>query len=122
MRGVNLLINVSLKLPENGNENCAHHKDEKIQGYAEPKIIGKAIPAGPVHHEIRLVPDGGCKKHALAPKQAAIMNGLGLTPSVAAVEMAMGIRRTAVALLLRIWVLILANRSMPINTTCGPKL
>ena len=64
MRGVNLLINVSLKRPENGNEKCAHHKDEKIEGYTEPEIIGECVTTWSVHHEIRLVPDGGCKTRA----------------------------------------------------------
>jgi hypothetical protein len=47
----------------------------------------------------------GVAKQALAPKQTAMINGLGSTPSLRAVEMAMGSSSTAVALLLSSWVL-----------------
>ena len=61
----------------------------------------------------------GVAKQALAPKQTAMIKGLGSTPIPMAVDMAIGKRSTAVALLLSIWVLILVSRINPPRTTIG---
>jgi hypothetical protein len=61
----------------------------------------------------------GVAKQALAPKHTAMIKGLGLTPSMVAVEMAIGSIRMAVALLLKICVLILVNRMSPLKTIIG---
>ena len=54
----------------------------------------------------------GVAKQALAPKQIPIINGFGSTPSVRAVEIAIGRSNTAVALLLKIWELMLVRISL----------
>ncbi len=58
----------------------------------------------------------GVAKQALAPKQIPMIKGLGSTPRDVAVDTAMGSRRTAVALLLSIWVHRLERRIIPRST------
>ena len=63
----------------------------------------------------------GVAKQALAPKHTAMINGLGLTPIPRAVDIAMGSSNTAVALLLKIWVLMLVSRINAASIHCAEK-
>ena len=52
---------LTLKWPENGNEDHAQNPENQVQRQADLDEVTEFIAAGAVHHGIGLIANGGCE-------------------------------------------------------------